>query len=56
MGGGTVGWGQADSPLISEPEVGLQPRPWGHDLSQKADTLLTEPPRNPEKENFQLKI
>ena len=40
---------QADPPLSTEPEVGLIPQPWDHDLSKNQESVAqpTEPPRCP---------
>ena len=37
--GAAEGEGKADSPLSREPNIGLDSRPWDHDLSRRQQTL-----------------
>ena len=47
--GAAEGEGEADSLLSRNPDMGLDPRTLGPRPELKADTLLTEPPRCPQK-------
>ena len=46
-GGWTEGEGQADIPLSREPDVGLNPKIWDHDLSQRETLNQLSHPGNP---------